>query len=91
MNHFSPIDAHVVLRTSGVYSEHQLFVDKEDLVYARKGNGYIRLLDHQATTKPGIFWDNLTMSKKAPALFVTSYGRMSITPKAVPLRQKKVA
>ncbi len=58
MNFFEPLDGHVILRANGIYSEHQLYHHNYEL-FARKGNGYIRLLDNQATSRSRVFWSDM--------------------------------
>ena len=66
MNFFQPLDGHVLLRHQGVFSEHQLYVLGNEL-FARKGNGYIRLYENNATSKSKVFWQDLRMNQIAKA------------------------
>lgn len=68
MSFFIPLDAHCVLRSNGVFSEHQLYhLDGE--IFARKGNGYIRLYDNQATSRSRTFWQDLRMETPLPLTY----------------------
>lgn len=73
MNFFHPLDGHVLLHSNGVFSEHQLY-HKDGEIFARKGNGYVRLLDHHATSKGRMYWADLKLDKGV----VFEMGRMVI-------------
>ena len=63
MNFFQPLDGYVLLRHQGVFSEHQVYA-LDNQLFARKGNGYIRLLENNATSKSKVFWQDLHLSQK---------------------------
>lgn len=91
MDYFTPINAHVLLRTAGVYSEHQLYVNQDEEVFARKGNGYLRLMDHAATSKPKVFWSEFRGSEAVPQLDCNRHGRLTLPQKRQPQNIHKAA
>lgn len=62
MSRFMPLDASVLLRNNGVFSEHQVYHRNDGELFARKGNGYLRLMDHGATSGARVFWQDLNLT-----------------------------
>lgn len=62
---FLPLDATTLLRFNGVFSEHQLYRNSENEIFARKGNGYIRLMAHNATSVNRLYWADLDLPPHA--------------------------
>lgn len=62
MSRFIPLDASVLLRSSGIFSEHQVYHMSNGELFARKGNGYLRLMDCSATSRSRIFWQDLNLT-----------------------------
>lgn len=61
MSRFLPLDASVLLRQHGVFSEHQIYHNDAGELFARRGNGYLRLMDRGATSVARVFWADLTL------------------------------
>lgn len=85
MNFFEPLDGHVILRANGVYSEHQLYHHNHE-IFARKGNGYLRLLDHQATSRSKVFWSDMEFETNHN--IISRAGRMVLEPVSTIKRRK---
>lgn len=73
MSRFLPLDASVLLRHRGVFSEHQVYHNDAGELFARKGNGYLRLMDHGATSVSRVFWADLNL---ATLSWTTKMGRL---------------
>lgn len=74
MDYFTPIDGSVLLRSGGIFSEHQVYRNHKKELFARKGNGYLRLMDHHGTSKERVFWDEVSL----PIATEFLYGRLMI-------------
>lgn len=51
-------DAHVVLRSQGVYRPAPLYAHN-GFLYAKFGAGYVKMSKHGATSKAAVTWDDL--------------------------------
>ena len=74
---FIPIDGSVLLRSNGVFSEHQIYHNEKQEVYARKGNGYIRLSENRATSASRIYWTDIKTPQHS---FTAKMGRLILVP-----------
>ena len=90
MSRFLPLDASVLLRQNGVFSEHQVYHNAAGELFARKGQGYLRLLDHAATSAGKIFWHELDLGSLP---YSVHRGRLVLTAylNAAETRRRKAA
>lgn len=89
MEFFQPIEGHTLLRSNGAFSEHQLYVDDQNLLYARKGNSYLRLLDNAATSRANTFWDDLRIPDTNKGYDVGPFGRLVLVQSKRPKARSK--
>lgn len=80
IDRFFPLDASVLLRRNGIFSEHQIYRNTDNEIFARKGNGYIRLLANNATSVNRIYWNDLDL---APHTWELNGSRMIFVPPRV--------
>ncbi len=59
------IDAQVVLHCKGVYRQVPVF-RRVNRLYAKHGNGFIRLDGHNFTSAPGVSWEDLDLPPDVP-------------------------
>lgn len=50
----------VILRANGVFTQTDVYERKGEL-YAKKGGGYVRLLENGKTSTPNTMWEDLTL------------------------------
>lgn len=50
----------VVLRSKGLFHQTDLYIRK-DVVYAKKGSGYVRLISDGRTSHPDTFWEYVSV------------------------------
>lgn len=55
MSAFTPLEGTALLRSQGIYSERPL-ASLNGAVFAKQGQGYIRLLAHGQTTRASTTW-----------------------------------
>lgn len=64
MNHFHQLEGEqVILRSGGVFKQVDLF-ERDDILFAKHGSGYVRLLDKGQTSHPKTFWDEMSVRHK---------------------------
>jgi len=61
MDIFQPLQGGVLLRLNGAYSEAKLFT-LDDVVYAKSGSTYIKLMGAGRTSKPKTSWSKLSIN-----------------------------
>jgi len=87
MSRFLPLDASTLLRNNGIFSEHQVYCNNDGELFARRGNGYLRLMDHSATSASRVFWSDLKLGTMA---YTVSIGKLVLTQttKVVPMSDR---
>jgi hypothetical protein len=88
MSRFLPLDASVLLRQTGVFSEHQVYHNDDLELFARRGNGYLRLMDHGATSVARVFWQDLNLSSH---VWVVRVGKLVLDIAATHARNRRKA
>lgn len=81
---FIALNGTVLLRQSGVFSEHQLYRNSENHVFARKGNGYVRLTQHNTTSVARLFWSEMQLYGETQVIG----GRLCFVPIQTKARRK---
>lgn len=61
----------VILRSKGVFTQAEVYTRKGEL-YAKKGSGYIRLVEDSKTSVPSVMWEDLTVTNHT----VGEFGRL---------------
>ena len=60
----------VILRSRGTFTQNEVYTYNGEL-FAKKGGGYIRLLEKNATSIPSVLWQDLTVKQN-----VGEFGRL---------------
>jgi hypothetical protein len=69
MSLFSVIDdAQAIIRSkAGVYKQVKLY-ERDNVIYAATGGGYVRLLRDNRTSNPNIKWEHIDNAQYSPTL-----------------------
>jgi len=87
MDRFNEIDGTVLLCNAGTFTVAQLYEHRRE-IFAKRGQGYVRLHQHGATSMRTVFWDALDLEKSVHF----PMARMTLQPQVIAkVRPKKKA